>query len=286
MLVRPVRAVGHRVERGADGPRGGGGARRRHPPAGRPDLRSRRPSASSTAAAPPMPLPTRPVDAAQTTPRSELWQMMSGYMGVRTRFFDEFFDTAGRARASARPIVLAAGLDARAQRLDWAPGTTLFEVDQPAVLGVQGRGAGRGARRRPAAVRPPQGRGRPARRLDRRPRRVPASTRPRPPPGWPRACCPYLPAEAQEALLRAVDERSGARARGSRSRTSPTSRGSSQDPAFRRVCRRDRRGHVGAAPRATTAPTRASRLADARVDGSPRQRPRTSPACWAGRSTR
>ena len=31
-------------------------------------------------------------------------------------------------------VILAAGLDSRAYRLDWPAGTTVFEIDQPKVL--------------------------------------------------------------------------------------------------------------------------------------------------------
>ena len=162
------------------------------------------------AAEPPTPLPTRPV-----TPRSdsedELWQMMSGYMGVRTRFFDEFFDAAGRA-GIRQAVILAAGLDARAQRLEWAPGTTLFEVDQPAVLAFKDEVLGEAP-----------GGGRP--RCDRRTVAVDlrddwtgalggAGFDPSAPTAWlAEGLLPYLPAEAQEALLEAVDERGGLRHR-------------------------------------------------------------------------
>jgi len=55
------------------------------------------------------------------------------YQGARTRYFDAYFRAA--ANAGVRQIVLlAAGLDSRAYRLDWAPGTTVFELDQPRVL--------------------------------------------------------------------------------------------------------------------------------------------------------
>lgn len=52
---------------------------------------------------------------------------------VRHRFFDDFLiDAAGRG---VRQIVLiAAGLDTRAYRLDWPAGTSVSEVDQPQVL--------------------------------------------------------------------------------------------------------------------------------------------------------
>lgn len=55
------------------------------------------------------------------------------FQGARTRYFDTYF--SGVARAGVRQIVmLAAGLDSRAYRLDWADGTTVFELDQPQVL--------------------------------------------------------------------------------------------------------------------------------------------------------
>ncbi len=55
------------------------------------------------------------------------------YQAVRTHFFDEYFSAAvgGGIR---QVVLLAAGLDARAYRLDWPAGTTLYEIDQPKVL--------------------------------------------------------------------------------------------------------------------------------------------------------
>jgi methyltransferase (TIGR00027 family) len=55
------------------------------------------------------------------------------YQAVRTHFFDEYF--ADAAGAGIRQVViLAAGLDSRAYRLDWPAGTTVYEIDQPQVL--------------------------------------------------------------------------------------------------------------------------------------------------------
>jgi methyltransferase (TIGR00027 family) len=55
------------------------------------------------------------------------------WVGVRTRFFDDFF--TGAAQSGIRQsVILAAGLDARAYRLAWPAGSTVFEVDQPQVL--------------------------------------------------------------------------------------------------------------------------------------------------------
>lgn len=56
-----------------------------------------------------------------------------GFMGIRTRFFDEQF-AAAAADGVTQAVLMAAGLDARAYRLDWPPGAVVFEVDQPRVL--------------------------------------------------------------------------------------------------------------------------------------------------------
>jgi methyltransferase (TIGR00027 family) len=53
--------------------------------------------------------------------------------GVQTRFFDEFFKSAAQ-RGIRQAVIVAAGLDSRAYRLNWPSGTTVFEVDQPKVL--------------------------------------------------------------------------------------------------------------------------------------------------------
>ena len=60
-------------------------------------------------------------------------QGATSYMGVRSRFFDEFFASAGEA-GIRQVVILASGLDTRAQRLEWPAGTRVFEVDQPLVL--------------------------------------------------------------------------------------------------------------------------------------------------------
>jgi methyltransferase (TIGR00027 family) len=53
--------------------------------------------------------------------------------GVQTRFFDDFFTSAGEA-GIRQAVIVAAGLDSRAYRLEWPDGTTVFEVDLPKVL--------------------------------------------------------------------------------------------------------------------------------------------------------
>jgi methyltransferase (TIGR00027 family) len=54
-------------------------------------------------------------------------------IGLRTRFFDDFFTSAAEAGVQ-QVVIVAAGLDARTYRLDWPSGTTVFEIDQPKVL--------------------------------------------------------------------------------------------------------------------------------------------------------
>lgn len=59
-------------------------------------------------------------------------------MAVRTRFFDNFF-TEAAAAGVRQAVILAAGLDTRAYRLQWPAGTTVYEVDQPAVIEFKSR---------------------------------------------------------------------------------------------------------------------------------------------------
>jgi methyltransferase (TIGR00027 family) len=58
--------------------------------------------------------------------------------GVQTRFFDDFFSSAGQA-GIRQAVIVAAGLDSRAYRLEWPDGTTVFEVDLPKVLEFKAR---------------------------------------------------------------------------------------------------------------------------------------------------
>ncbi|MGH9230076.1 MAG: SAM-dependent methyltransferase [Acidimicrobiales bacterium] len=57
---------------------------------------------------------------------------------IRTRFYDDFVRAAS-ADGCRQVVVLGAGLDARAFRLDWPAGTRLFELDLPDVLGFKQR---------------------------------------------------------------------------------------------------------------------------------------------------
>jgi len=53
---------------------------------------------------------------------------------LRTRFFDDWLQRIVAEDALRQVVLLAAGLDTRAYRLDWPEGTHFYEIDQPAVL--------------------------------------------------------------------------------------------------------------------------------------------------------
>ena len=85
-----------------------------------------------------------------------LHDMSRDYQAVRTHYFDEYFHAAMRA-GIRQVVILAAGLDSRAYRLDWPAGTTVFEIDQPKVLEyktstLDAHGADPRAHRIPVAV--------------------------------------------------------------------------------------------------------------------------------------
>ncbi len=75
------------------------------------------------------------VDIAEVDSEDSTWklQQLPDAMAVRTRFFDAFFADATQA-GIRQAVILASGLDARAYRLSWPAGMTVFEVDQPEVI--------------------------------------------------------------------------------------------------------------------------------------------------------
>jgi methyltransferase (TIGR00027 family) len=58
---------------------------------------------------------------------------MPAAMAARTRYFDRFFADAADA-GIRQAVILAAGLDARAYRLDWPSDMVVYEIDQPQVV--------------------------------------------------------------------------------------------------------------------------------------------------------
>jgi len=59
------------------------------------------------------------------------------YPVIRTRFFDEFLLDACRNSGVRQVVLVAAGLDTRAFRLDWPSDTRLYEMDLPEVLNAK-----------------------------------------------------------------------------------------------------------------------------------------------------
>src|SRR5580692_3426475 len=52
---------------------------------------------------------------------------------ARARFYDDYFADA-TAAGVRQVVIVASGLDARAYRLSWPAGTTIYEIDQPEVI--------------------------------------------------------------------------------------------------------------------------------------------------------
>jgi methyltransferase (TIGR00027 family) len=87
---------------------------------------------------------------------ADFGQHFVNFQAARTKYFDEYF---GRAAAAGvrQVVILAAGLDSRAYRLDWPAATTIFELDRPEVLDFKrevlgGHGVQPRAERREIAV--------------------------------------------------------------------------------------------------------------------------------------
>jgi methyltransferase (TIGR00027 family) len=64
------------------------------------------------------------------------FELMAGQVAVRTRFLDEALLQEAEAGCT-QVVLLAAGMDTRAFRLDWPAGTRLFETDFADVLGFK-----------------------------------------------------------------------------------------------------------------------------------------------------
>jgi methyltransferase (TIGR00027 family) len=95
------------------------------------------------------------IDLDDVDPRFNMRRAAEG-MAVRTRHFDTLF-TDATAAGVRQAVILAAGLDARAYRLAWPVGTTVYELDQPDVIAFKGEtlaqlGAEPAADRRPVAI--------------------------------------------------------------------------------------------------------------------------------------
>jgi methyltransferase (TIGR00027 family) len=135
-----------------------------------------------------------------------LHEMARDYQAVRTHYFDGYFNAAVRT-GIRQVVILAAGLDSRAYRLNWPAGTTVFEIDQPKVLGyktstLDAHGAVPKARRVPVAV---------DLRDDWPAALIAAGFDPAQPTAWlAEGLLPYLPGDAQDRLFDLVTAHSAA----------------------------------------------------------------------------
>jgi len=131
-------------------------------------------------------------------------ELARDYQAVRTHYFDTYFNAAART-GIRQVVILAAGLDSRAYRLDWPAGTTVFEIDQPKVLGyktatLDAHGAVAKSRRVAVAV---------DLRDDWPAALIAAGFDPTQPTAWlAEGLLPYLPADAQDRLFGMVTEHS------------------------------------------------------------------------------
>ncbi|MFJ5520997.1 SAM-dependent methyltransferase [Streptomyces griseoluteus] len=169
----------------------------------RPDALARDPYAECFVRA--APVSARWPVSSEEVPRGDadpVWGRLARYFGLRTRVLDDALRSAARA-GTRQFVLLGAGLDTRAFRLDWPSGSTVWEVDRPGVLGFKERVlAGAGAV--PSAGRVPVPvdlRGDWAAAL------VGAGLEPGLPTAWlAEGLLLYLPADAERRLVAVVDE--------------------------------------------------------------------------------
>ncbi|WP_031516993.1 class I SAM-dependent methyltransferase [Streptomyces sp. NRRL F-5123] len=68
-----------------------------------------------------------------------LWGRFARYFGLRTRVLDDFVHRSVRESGARQVVLLGAGLDTRAFRLDWPDGCAVFEIDRDGVLAFKHR---------------------------------------------------------------------------------------------------------------------------------------------------
>ncbi|MFF0050832.1 SAM-dependent methyltransferase [Streptomyces sp. NPDC005498] len=84
------------------------------------------------AAQTPVPLPTS-IEDVEEGDADPVWGRGGQYFALRTRVFDDFLTEVTRD-GIRQVVLLGAGLDTRALRLDWPAGTVLYEVDRPELF--------------------------------------------------------------------------------------------------------------------------------------------------------
>ncbi|MFI2780439.1 class I SAM-dependent methyltransferase [Streptomyces sp. ALB3] len=83
-----------------------------------------------------------------------LWGRFARYFGLRTRVLDDFLLQSVQVGGARQVVLLGAGLDSRAFRLDWPSGCVIFEIDREGVLAFKDQVLG-GIRATPKAARVP-----------------------------------------------------------------------------------------------------------------------------------
>ncbi|MFB7505749.1 class I SAM-dependent methyltransferase [Streptomyces broussonetiae] len=83
-----------------------------------------------------------------------LWGRFARYFGLRTRVLDDFLLQSVHAGNTRQVVLLGAGLDSRAFRLDWPPDCVIFEIDTEHVLAFKHKVLG-GLSATPKAARVP-----------------------------------------------------------------------------------------------------------------------------------
>ncbi|MFJ7152240.1 SAM-dependent methyltransferase [Streptomyces sp. NPDC100445] len=61
------------------------------------------------------------------------------FIAIRTKYLDDSIETILRDSGIRQVVLIAAGMDTRAYRLDWPPGVTVYEVDHRALVAEKGR---------------------------------------------------------------------------------------------------------------------------------------------------
>ncbi|MEU4655717.1 class I SAM-dependent methyltransferase [Streptomyces sp. NPDC023723] len=82
--------------------------------------------------------PVRP-DQVPDGDADPLWGRFARYFGLRTRVLDDFLLRAVHTGDARQVVLLGAGLDTRALRLDWPAGCVVFEIDRAGVLAFKHR---------------------------------------------------------------------------------------------------------------------------------------------------
>jgi methyltransferase (TIGR00027 family) len=153
------------------------------------------------------PMPSSLHEARHQFADEPIWLDTSTYIGVRTRFFDDYF-TRAMAAGVRQVVILAAGLDTRALRLPWPPGVTVYEIDHPGVLNFKNTVLGQAAARCERLVVPVDLRDDWSREL------VAAGFNPDQSTAWlAEGLLPYLPPETQQELFITVDRLSAPESR-------------------------------------------------------------------------